>query len=390
MMRQTDLQKLPLGWNEMIKKIFCLLIFTAVFCCVEIAVSAEESNSGFLLSVSAEEGEPESSVRLTLEYSGDYDSFKKMMIDLEYDTDTFSFKRFSSKLNSTGLLSVTLPGDGWVGSCCLRTDDRSDMPQGTLIVYYFDVASDADLGESTFEITVTGDISAEIKAPFVVVPPPDDNAALSALIPSVGELSPVFSPDCFEYNVSVPSSVDLLTFTAESAEGAACKINRKTLEKAGKDTKFNLTVTAADGKTKQIYTVTVHRAAVTPSPSPAASAGTTLAKTPTPKPTPAPTAELTPTNIPTATPTVTPNILTSLAPNPTAAPTSQPTQIQQIASSGEEYMPTAAIRGLGVNVLPAAVALLILVAAIGISKPMAHCLYELLLQTHKSKNQKKK
>ena len=50
-----------------------------------------------------------------------------------------------------------------------------------------------------------------------------------------------------------------MTFTAEVPEGAAYRVNRKNLGAGGSDTVFEITVTAADGETRQVYTVTVHR-----------------------------------------------------------------------------------------------------------------------------------
>ncbi len=50
-----------------------------------------------------------------------------------------------------------------------------------------------------------------------------------------------------------------MTFTAEPVEGATYRVNRKNLGAGGSDTVFEITVTAADGETKRVYEVTVHR-----------------------------------------------------------------------------------------------------------------------------------
>ena len=57
----------------------------------------------------------------------------------------------------------------------------------------------------------------------------------------------------------MPFEVTTMTFTAEAPEGAAYRVNRKNLGAGGSDTVFEITVTAADGETRQVYTVTVHR-----------------------------------------------------------------------------------------------------------------------------------
>ena len=50
-----------------------------------------------------------------------------------------------------------------------------------------------------------------------------------------------------------------MTFEAQPVEGATYRVNRKNLGSGGSDTLFTITVTAADGETKTVYQVTVHR-----------------------------------------------------------------------------------------------------------------------------------
>lgn len=105
-------------------------------------------------------------------------------------------------------------------------------------------------------LTVAGDAqgSLHIKNPE----PPD--CALIALQPDVGSLSPAFEPDILRYTMEVPYSVDRVTLYAQARDPqASVRVNRKTLEKMGSDTELQTTVTGIDGKTKQTYTVTVHR-----------------------------------------------------------------------------------------------------------------------------------
>ena len=94
---------------------------------------------------------------------------------------------------------------------------------------------------------------------FLVPEPPSSDARLVYLAPDVGELEPGFSPECLEYTMTVPYEVDAITFLAEPVAGAVCRVNRKNLGSGGSDTVFEITVTAEDGETKNVYQVTVHR-----------------------------------------------------------------------------------------------------------------------------------
>ena len=85
------------------------------------------------------------------------------------------------------------------------------------------------------------------------------DAYLLSLTPASGTLNPAFEPDIYQYSLTVPFEVTTMTFTAEVPEGAAYRVNRKNLGAGGSDTVFEITVTAADGETRQVYTVTVHR-----------------------------------------------------------------------------------------------------------------------------------
>ena len=85
------------------------------------------------------------------------------------------------------------------------------------------------------------------------------DASLLSLTPATGNLTPAFDPEIYQYNLTVPFEVTTMTFTAEVPEGAAYRVNRKNLGAGGSDTVFEITVTAADGETRQVYTVTVHR-----------------------------------------------------------------------------------------------------------------------------------
>ena len=105
-----------------------------------------------------------------------------------------------------------------------------------------------------YEVTVHRNEKEEEEEPAL-----SDDARLLSLTPASGTLTPAFDPDRLEYTLTVPFEITTMTFTAEAAEGATYRVNRKNLGAGGSDTVFKITVTAADGETKQVYEVTVHR-----------------------------------------------------------------------------------------------------------------------------------
>ena len=123
--------------------------------------------------------------------------------------------------------------------------------------------------DTDFEITVTA-ADGETRQVYTVTvhrsekeeeekPELSADASLLSLTPASGTLTPAFDPDVYEYSLTVPFEVTTMTFTAEASEGATYRVNRKNLGAGGSDTVFEITVTAADGETRQVYTVTVHR-----------------------------------------------------------------------------------------------------------------------------------
>ena len=123
--------------------------------------------------------------------------------------------------------------------------------------------------DTLFRITVTAEDGETKKEYHVTVhrsekeeeekPELSADASLLSLTPATGNLTPAFDPEIYQYNLTVPLEVTPVTFTAEVPEGATSRVNRKNLGAGGSDTVFEITVTAADGETRQVYTVTVHR-----------------------------------------------------------------------------------------------------------------------------------
>ena len=86
------------------------------------------------------------------------------------------------------------------------------------------------------------------------------NLYLKDIISDIGELAPVFDPNTFRYNMTVPSDEDEITFIAMKSSSDVKVIGNGTYDLNSGDNEINFVVTAPDGKTK-VYTVVVTRGA---------------------------------------------------------------------------------------------------------------------------------
>lgn len=348
---------------ESLRKLSALI--TAVLFLFAAQLHALAAENGALPTLSVAEGKPGEAVVITAGCEAAYTGDDICLYHVEFDPNVFEFQRGGS---DTDECSVIMDGSGWADLCIANGVEPAKLS------FKFRVAEDAPQGESLLAVTVSGANTApqEYTLPFVVLPPPSSDALLSELSTDAGELTPVFSAEHFSYNISVPSSTDSISFNAKAPDGAACKVNRRKLGAAGSDTEILLTVTAEDGKTKEIYSVNVHReekeaavkAAQTPSPTPTAK--------PTPAETPAPVeASITSSPKPTAAPTQKPII-------PTAAPT--PVVLQAVtapperSTKTERTVKTLSIHNGSTDIFPLAAAAILMIAVVGVSKPLAHLL----------------
>ncbi len=80
-----------------------------------------------------------------------------------------------------------------------------------------------------------------------------------SLVPSEGALNEEFSSDVNKYTMNLPYEIKKLEFKVEVSDGASYTINRTTLGKGGSTVDFKITVKSADGKSKNIYVVSVTR-----------------------------------------------------------------------------------------------------------------------------------
>ena len=149
--------------------------------------------------------------------------------------------------------AVTFTAEPVPGAAC-RVNRKNLGSGGSDTLFRITVTAEDGETKNEYHVTVHRQEKEEEEKPEL-----NSDASLLSLTPASGTLTPAFDPDIYQYSLTVPFEVTTMTFTAEVPEGATYRVNRKNLGSGGSDTDFEITVTAADGETRQVYTVTVHR-----------------------------------------------------------------------------------------------------------------------------------
>ncbi|MCI9116983.1 MAG: cadherin-like beta sandwich domain-containing protein [Acutalibacter sp.] len=232
--------------------------------------AAAQEECAFRGTLSAKEGRGGSTVDLTIYYDGSLGPLGSFVFWVDFDSQRLACQKVSlgEGLRGHYTLDDTV-GDGQAAAVYTqKTADTAYGDAGEVLKCRFQVREGAPEGDGDFRLRTAQVYSPqgeplcpdrEEALPFTVLGPISSTAALLDLTPSQGALDQPFSPEQFFYTMTVPYEVKTLTFTAAPAEGASCRVNRKNLGAGGSETEFQITVTAADGKTKQVYRVTVYR-----------------------------------------------------------------------------------------------------------------------------------
>lgn len=325
----------------------CLLVLPAP------AYAQEEP--AFHPSLTAGEGKDGDVVDLILTYDGSLGEVGAFLAWVEYDASRFEYLRVRESAALQSGVTTTVAFSGRVGTAytAYPHEDALSQPEESL-TYRFRLREGADPGEAEFFVSVYQIVDlkpqylghdTDQSLSYQVLEPPSSDASLLDLVPKTGELVPAFSPDRLDYHLTVPYEVKQLTFLAEPAAGASCRVNRKNLGAGGSETEFRFTVTAEDGKTKREYRVQVYREEEpepTPSPSPTPKPTATPKPTKTPKPTATPKPTVTPKPEATPKPTRTPK--PTATPKPVTAGTAstpKPQRSTAPAASAPAASPTA-------------------------------------------------
>ena len=183
-----------------------------------------------------------------------------------FDPDIFDYT-LEVPYSSTSLVFDAVPAEG----ASVRVNRKNLGAPGSTVVFEFTVTAADGETKSVYSVAAT-----RLKKEESADPEVNPTSALTSLSPPTGQLVPDFDPAVFDYTLEVPYSSTSLIFDAVPAEGASVRVNRKNLGAGGSTVDFEFTVTAADGKTKSVYTVAVTRLEQAESSAPAGSADSRL------------------------------------------------------------------------------------------------------------------
>lgn len=288
--------------------VLCLLVQSFLFSAT--AVYAAQSASISFSSNTVKVGD---TVTATVKFSGGGIAMGAVEAELTYDSKVLTFV---SGENAHEYAAGKIAMAAWTTS----TTGASEF--AFTLTFRAKAAGSATLSAATTEfVPMEGDpVSNVSKNASLTVRAISTDASLKALSVNNGTLSPKFATGTTSYTVSVANSVSSIkvSATATDANAKVTGTGTKTLS-VGKNT-INIKVTAEDGKTTKTYTITVTRAAATPTPT----------KSPTKEPTKSPTKS------PTSAPVTTTPPATTAVPTETAPAQTTPAE----TTPGETIQPT--------------------------------------------------
>ena len=118
-------------------------------------------------------------------------------------------------------------------------------PQDNILTFKFKVTENIK-GENEIKLYIKGVLDEKGEKIFAdssgnvrfTANPPKEAVRLIKLKPSSGSLTPAFSPDVYNYTMSVPYSTESITFEVEYEGEAKASVNRKNLGSGGSVTDF--------------------------------------------------------------------------------------------------------------------------------------------------------
>lgn len=287
-------------------------IFAVVLAALFLSAHAQASTGGLRAELVPDRGKPGSDIQMRLFYDGRWGDISALLVEISSGSE---WTATDSQFLQAGYTFAYKEGE--VSRWLYTQRDGTGLSAGEVLSVDLRLSSEALDGPTELRVDIRQIVLANgverqsmvIRLPYQTLPPASSEAKLQKLQPSQGTLTPDFSPDVTEYQLTVPFSVTAISYELQAFGGAKYSVNRKNLGAGGSDTRFEITVTAEDGKTKQIYGVTVHREEKTPPPP---------TPTPSPRPSPTPRPEATPKPTKTPKPAATPKA--TRTPKPTATP----------------------------------------------------------------------
>lgn len=355
------------------------MIFAVLLTALFLSAYAKAHTGGLRAELIPDRGGPGSHVQMLLSYDGSWGDISALLVEIP---SGLAWTATDSRFLQDGYTFDY--SEGGVSRWLYTQREGKGLSAGEVLSVDLRLSSEASEEPAELRVDIRQIVLADgmeqsgvvIRLPYQTLPQASSEATLQRLQPSQGTLTPEFSPDVTEYQMTVPFSVTEISYELQACEGAKYSVNRKNLGAGGSDTRFEITVTAADGRTKRVYGITVHREEKTPpppTPTPTPRLSPTPRPTATPKPTktPKPTAtpKATKTPKPTATPkptktpkpTATPKATKTPKPTATPKPTKTPkpsktpkptgTPVPAAASGGGEPAPASSVRVISAPVV---------------------------------------
>ena len=181
-----------------------------------------------------------------------------------FSADTLNYT--ASVDNSVTQITVTAVAADSNASVNIEPDSSVDLDVGENTIKITVTAADG-MTEKIYTVTVT---RAQLQSPPPPPPAPENNNANLSSLSLSGVQIDAFSADTLNYTASVDNSVTQITVTVVAADSnATVNIEPDSPVDLGiGENTIKITVTAADGMTEKIYTVTVTRAQLQSPPPP--------------------------------------------------------------------------------------------------------------------------
>lgn len=229
----------------------------------------EIAESSFFFDISENKGKREDSFVIAVNYDGNRGDIGAFAVTIEYDSYNFTYSKVDVSDKVKSAYHTTKDNGSSVSSVfTTKTPNLNNNISGPVFMYTFKANADAETGNHGFKIKVEQTVSNkanpaeydyEEKLDYYIMPLPSEDANLYELRPDRGILQPAFSPDIYEYNLSVPFEVKSIKFEAKTAETSNYRVNRTNLGAGGSEVDFIISVTAENKSYTSKYTVTARR-----------------------------------------------------------------------------------------------------------------------------------
>lgn len=250
--------------------LFCLLLLLPTPAILAMESEATPS-AGIIVTAESSVAARGKKYRASVQFQGEtQQSAAAFRLHLSYDENylTLSSIESGTGMSTTDFRYTANSSDATVVFASVNR--TVSMTDGVCCTFVFDVNEDAAVGSTNLVVTMDQIVDSNlVKLPGTYTTGMliemerilSNDALLTALTPSAGELTPNFSPEITEYTLSVPYEVTELTFDVQTKDGGTYRVNRKNLNRAEVPTTYIIKVTSENGKSVTEYVVTATRSA---------------------------------------------------------------------------------------------------------------------------------